>query len=431
MKSPRTASELTAGTRWWIVGLLAAALFINYVDRGAVPTAAHLIQDELGFSARQLGLLFSAFFWSYTLLQIPVGWVAERYGAQRVLAGGLAVWACATMLVGLAQSFAALLALRLLLGIGESAGFPAVSKLLATVVPVKSLGTANGIVAFAYLLGPAVGAYCGGLIMVEFGWRAAFWVFGGLSLLWLLPWSRVELPQRAVPASTDDGPALHTLLRQSSLWGTSLGLFSSNYTFYFMLTWLPFYLVRERGFSTGEMASLTGSAYVVNALSALIAGWAIDRVVARSGRANLAYKAVMVAAHVGSVACMLCIALASPPWAVGGIFVYQILCGMSSPGAFAMSQILAGPGASGRWVGIQNAVGNLAGVIAPALTGLLVEETHHFTAAFLLAAMVSVLGLAGWVWMVPRLAPLPWPTLAAVADARQLTLRPACARRRR
>jgi len=396
------------------VALLAAALFINYVDRGAVPTAAHLIQDELGFSARQLGLLFSAFFWSYTLLQIPVGWVAERYGAQWVLAGGLAVWACATMLVGLAQSFAALLALRLLLGIGESAGFPAVSKLLATMVPVKSLGTANGIVAFAYLLGPAVGAYCGGLIMVEFGWRAAFWVFGGLSLLWLLPWSRVELPRRALQASAADGPTLRTLLRQPSLWGTSLGLFSSNYTFYFMLTWLPFYLVRERGFSTGEMASLTGSAYVVNALSALIAGWAIDRV-ARSGRANLAYKAVMVAAHVGSVACMLCIALASPPWAVGGIFVYQILSGMSSPGVFAMSQILAGPGASGRWVGIQNAAGNLAGVIAPALTGLLVEATHHFTAAFLLAASVSVLGLAGWVWMVPRLAPLPWPTLGAAA----------------
>jgi ACS family D-galactonate transporter-like MFS transporter len=182
-----------------------------------------------------------------------------------------------------------------------------------------------------------------------------------------------------------------------------------------MLTWLPFYLVRERGFSTGEMASLTGGAYVVNALSALIAGWAIDRVVARSGSANLAYKAVMVAAHVGSVACMLCIALASPSWAVAGIFVYQILSGMSSPGVFAMSQILAGPAASGRWVGIQNAAGNLAGVIAPALTGLLVEETRHFTAAFLLAAIVSVLGLAGWVWMIPRLAPLPWATLGAAA----------------
>jgi len=278
------------------------------------------------------------------------------------------------------------------------------------VVPVKTLGTANGIVAFAYLFGPAVGTYGGGLLMVQFGWRAAFWVFGAASLLWLLPWSRVRLPQGGVSAGTAGGPALRTLLRQPSLWGTSLGLFSSNYSFYFMLTWLPFYVVRERGFSTGEMASLAGSAYVVNALSALVAGWAIDRVAARSGGANLAYKAVMVAAHVGSVACMLCIALGAQPLALGAIFVFQILSGMSSPGAFAMSQILAGPAASARWVGIQNACGNFAGVIAPALTGLLVEETHHFTAAFLVAAIVSLLGLVGWVWLIPRLAPLRWST---------------------
>ncbi len=420
MRSPPNAPEpptlaapdLSGRARWTIVGLLAAALFINYVDRGAVPTAAHLIQDEIGLSARQLGLLFSAFFWSYSVLQIPVGWVAERYGAQRILAAGLTIWACATMLVGVAHSFAALLALRLLLGIGESAGFPSVSKLLAIVVPVKDLGTANGIVAFAYLFGPAVGAYCGGLLMIEFGWRAAFWAFGAASLLWLLPWSRVRLPRSAVAASGTGGPSLRTLLRQPSLWGTSLGLFSSNYSFYFMLTWLPYYVVRERGFSTGEMASLAGSSYVVNALSALLAGWVIDRL-ARAGYANLAYKAVMVAAHAGTVACMLCIALASQPWAVGAIFVYQVLSGISSPGAFAMSQILAGPTASARWVGIQNACGNFAGVIAPALTGLLVEESHHFTGAFVVAAIVSVLGLIGWIWMVPKLAPISWAQLGA------------------
>ena len=401
------APALSARARWTIVGLLATALFINYVDRGAVPTAAHLIQDEIGLSPRQLGLLFSAFFWSYSLLQIPVGWVAERYGAQRILAAGLAIWACATMLVGLAHSFAALLVLRLLLGIGESAGFPSVSKLLTLVVPVRDLGTANGIVAFAYLSGPAVGAYCGGLIMVEFGWRAAFWVFGAASLLWLLPWSQVRLPRSAVAQSTTGGPPLRALLRQPSLWGTSLGLFSTNYGFYFMLTWLPYYAVRERGFSTGEMASLAGSSYVVNALSALLAGVCVDRL-ARAGHANLAYKAVMVVAHAGTVACMLCIALGSQPWAVGAIFLYQVLTGISSPGAFAMSQILAGPTASARWVGIQNCCGNFAGVIAPALTGLLVERSQHFTGAFVVAAAVSVLGLIGWVWMVPRLAPLPW-----------------------
>jgi MFS family permease len=416
LRIARTASELSARARWSIVGLLAAALFINYVDRGAVPTAAHLIQEELGLSAGQLGVLFSAFFWTYSILQIPVGWVAERYGAQRVLAAGLALWACATMLVGIVHSFAALLALRLLLGIGESAGFPSAAKLLAAVIPLGHLATANGIVAFAYQFGPAVGAYGGGLIMVHYGWRAAFWVFGGLSLLWLLPWSRVRLPRESRPAERSDEPTLATLLRQPSLWGTALGLFSSNYAFYFILTWLPYYVVRERGFSTGEMASLTGSAYLVSALSSIIAGWAIDRFV-RSGHANIAYKSVMVVAHLGTVLCMLGIAYASQTWAIAAIFIYQILTGSAAAGVFAIPQILAGPAASARWVGVQNCCGNLAGVVAPALTGLLVEETHHFAAAFVTAALVSLAGLVGWVGMIPRLAPLVWPRARTATEA--------------
>lgn len=408
MRAPPAASELAPLARWWIVGLLAAALFINYVDRGAVPTAAHLIQEELGLSKSQLGVLLSAFFWTYAVLQIPMGWVAERFGAQRVLAIGLALWACATILVGFVHSFAALLLLRLLLGIGESAGFPTASKLLAAAVPVASLGIANGVVAFAYQLGPAVGSYAGGLIMVHSGWRATFWVFGGLSLLWLIPWSRVRLP--APPRAEKRGPIdppMRAILRQPSLWGTALGLFSSNYVFYFVLNWLPYYVVHERGFSTGEMASLTGSAWLLSAVSSVIGGLVIDRFV-RAGQANMAYKSVMVVSHLGTVGCMLCIALGSQPWAVAGIFTYQLLVGVAAGGVFAIPQILAGPGASARWVGIQNCCGNIAGAIAAALTGWLVEETHHFTAAFVTAAAVSVAGLVGWVWMVPRVAPLAW-----------------------
>jgi hypothetical protein len=104
---------------------------------------------------------------------------------------------------------------------------------------------------------------------------------------------------------------------------------------------------------------------------------------------------------------MLGIALGSPAWALGAIFVYQVLSGVSSPGTFAIAQILAGPSATGRWVGIQNAIANLAG-IAPALTGIIIEQTHHFTGAFVLAAGVSVLGLAGWVWMIPKVAAIEW-----------------------
>jgi MFS family permease len=400
------------------VVLLAAVLFINYVDRGTLPTAAHLIQADLHLNEDQLGLLFSAFFWTYSLVQIPVGWLAERYGAHRVLALGLAVWALATICVGAAHTFPTLLGLRLLLGIGESVGFPCVSKLLAAVVPIKSLGTANGVVAFAYLLGPAVGTYLGGLLMASYGWRAAFIVFGCLSLLWLLPWSRVTLPARAVRRSDADKPNLRTLLKQPSLWGTVLGLFSSNYTFYFMLSWLPFYLVRERGFSTIEMAKLASMAYLVNAASAVISGWVTDKLIANGRSTNVVYKTIMALTHAGSVLCMLCMALGSRHLALGAIFVYQVLCGVQAPGVYAIPQILAGPRATGRWVGIQNSLGNFAGIIAPAATGFIVSSTHHFTAAFLLAAAVGMLGLIGWLWMLPKLAELQW-------DAEALDLRAA------
>ncbi len=400
-----------------MVLLLAAVLFINYVDRGALPTAAHLIQDDLHLDAGQLGLLFSAFFWTYTFVQIPVGWLAERYGAHRVLPVGLTLWALATIFIGAAHTFPMLLGLRLLLGIGESAGFPCVSKLLAAVVPVKSLGTANGTVAFAYLFGPAVGTFFGGLLMAEYGWRAAFIVFGGLSLVWLVPWLRVSLPPRAVRRSDADKPDLWTIVKQPSLWGTVLGLFSSNYVFYFMLTWLPFYLVQERGFSTAEMAQLAGIAYVVNALSAIVSGWVTDRMVARGSSTNLVYKTVMVVTHLGSVVCMLCMALGSRPVALAAIFGFQVLCGVQAPGVYAIPQILAGPRAAGRWVGIQNSLANFAGIIAPAATGFIIASTHRFTAAFLLAAAVSILGVIGWWWMLPKLEALRWEGQAEPGDS--------------
>jgi MFS family permease len=407
--------------------MLAAVLFINYVDRGTMPTAAHLMQGDLHLNDVQMGTLLSAFYWTYATLQIPVGWLAERYGAQRILAAGLTLWASATMLIGAAHTFAALLSLRLLLGVGESAGFPCVSKLLAAAVPVKGLGTANGIVGFAYLFGPAVGTYAGGWLMAQLGWRSAFLVFGALSLLWLWPWSRTAVPAgtgagaddaAAARAGEEDSPTLWMILKHPALWGTGLGLFSSNYTFYFMLSWLPSYLVRERGFSTIEMGELAGSAYLVNAVFALGAGWAIDRFIRRGGSVNTGYKSVMAIAHIGSVLCMVCMGLGSRPLAIACMFIYQALCGASSPGVYAMCQILAGTRASGRWVGIQNSLGNFAGFVSPLLTGFIIQSTGRFTLAFLVAAVVSMLGLIGWIWMVPRLAQIKWkPAAANAADA--------------
>jgi MFS family permease len=371
------------------------------------------MQNDLNLNPVQMGMLMSAFFWTYTVSQIPVGWLAERYGAHRVLAAGLTLWASATILVGFVHTFAALLLLRLLLGLGESAGFPSVAKIMAAIVPAKGLGTANGIVALGYLSGPVVGTIVGGLLMAHYGWRSAFWVFGALSLLWLLPWSRVAGQVRtAVRTREEDSPTWWMVLKQPALWGTALGLFSSNYVFYFMLSWLPSYLQTERGFSLVGMAWVATSAYLVNAISAFTTGWAMDRYLVRGGSANFGYKSVMAVAHLGSVVCMLAMAMGSPRVALISLFVYQALCGASSPGVYAMCQILAGPRASGRWVGIQNSLGNLPGIVAPWLTGFIIQTTGHYTNAFVVAAAVSLLGLIGWIWMVPKLAELNWKPAA-------------------
>ena len=394
-----------------MVGLLAVVLFINYVDRGALPTAIPLIQHDLHLDNEQVGRLLSAFFMVYAFIQIPVGWLAERYGAHRVLAGGLVVWSAATVLMGITSSFTMLFCLRMLLGLGESAGFPGVSKLMAAVVPVKRLGLANGIVAFGYLMAPGIGIFGAGLLIDHVGWRGTFVTFGLLSLLWLIPWAFVRLPKLATARSDAATPTWSMVLEQKGLWGTSLGLFSSNYMWYFMLSWLPGFLVAERGFSMHEMEHLGTLGYIVNGLSALATGWAIDRYIRRGGSANFAYKLVMVVAHAGAVPCMLGMALGSQNIAVASMFGFQVLMGASSPGCYAMSQILAGPRASGRWVGIQNSVGNVSGIISPWLTGFIVDRTGHFTLAFIACAIVSLAGIIGWIGMIPNLAPIRWEIL--------------------
>jgi len=301
----------------------------------------------------------------------------------------------------------------LLLGVGESVGFPCMSKILASTVPSQSLGTANGIIAFAYLMGPVVGTFAGGVLMSAYGWRATFVIFGAVSLLWLFPWSRVRVQHRPEEERATQIATTGMILKQRALWGAGLGHFSSNYTFYFMLSWLPLYLVHERGFSDTEMTRFASAAYFVNAAFAIFGGWALDRYIVRGGSVNLGYKTVLGVAHLGYIACMLCMALGPRPVALAAIFVYQAVCGIQSPGVFAVSQIIAGPAAAGRWVGIQNTIGNLAGIVAPALTGYLIDWTGHFTLAFVMAAAVGVIGFVGYVFMIPRVAELDWQAQTA------------------
>jgi len=400
-----------------LVLLLSAVLFINYVDRGNLATAAPLIQAELHLSNTQLGFLLSAFFYTYVAAMTPVSWLGERYGAHRILGAGVAIWSVATLLTGFAGGFVALLLLRLMLGFGESAAFPCSSKLIAVAIAPPGIGTANGWMAFAYLMGPSIGTIGGGVLMSHFGWRPVFMLFG--ALLWLWPWSRVTvatLPPRGAPSDAGK-PTFTRILRERGLWGASLGHFSSNYNFYFILAWLPEYLVSVRGFSMQVMAGVAGVAYLINAISALVSGWAIDRWVRAGGSISRTYKGVMALSHVISIAAMAGMVLLPVRGSVACLFAYEVVLGLASPGVFAIPQIMAGPTAAGRWVGVQNTCGNVAGILAPLLTGVLVDATGSFASAFALAALVNVLGVVGWVLILPRIAPLRWDTEGAVRVA--------------
>jgi MFS family permease len=402
-----STGQPTSPTR--IVALITTAMFINYIDRGNLALAGPELQKDLGLSATEFGLLGSAFYYSYVLAMIPAGWLAERFGAKRVLFAGVVIWSLATLLTGFASGFIVILFLRVLLGLGESASFPCSSKILAQVVPVDRLGNANGVMSSGYLFGPAVGMLVGGLLMQAYGWRPMFFVFGIMSLLWLIPWRGVVIAPRAATA-TESGaePSFGQILRQRGLWGAALGLLSANYGFYFVIFWLPTYLVTERGISIGGMALMGFAAYAINAACALAMGWATDRWIRAGRSADVIYKGAMAALHIGGIGCMFAMAYLDLFGLTVALFLFNVLLGIASPGYYAVAQIIAGPKAAGRWVGVQNAIGNTAGFIALPLTGLLVDRTGGYTAAFTVAAGVFALGFVCWIWVLPRIAPATW-----------------------
>ena len=190
-----------------LVGLLAAAIFLNYVDRGLIGVAGPLMKAELALSATGFGLAVSAFFWVYAPAQLLVGWLCDRFCVYRLFAASLALWALATAFTGFAGSLAALLALRVGLGLGESIAFPGSSKIIARHVPEGRRGIANAWIAAAISLGPAFGTFAGGMVMAGYGWRAMFVAFGLATLAWPLPWLALVRPLTGAHAGAlPDGP---------------------------------------------------------------------------------------------------------------------------------------------------------------------------------------------------------------------------------
>ena len=399
-----TTSAVTGNVTRGLVLLLGAAIFLNYVDRGAIGIAAPLMKSDLGLSDEEYGLVFSAFFWIYAPVQLFAGWLCDRFSVYRLMSAGILLWAVATLLMGFAGGFASLLVLRVMLGIGESISFPGSSKIIARHVPAEQRGMANAVVATGLALGPAIGTLAGGLILGSLGWQAIFLVFGIVTLIWLLPWRRVvqSLPttgHRDVGANVPVGE----LLTKWPLWSMSIVHALGNYCFYFLLAWLPLFLTKSRGFSIGEMTMLATLGYAVQGACALGYGHFSDWWT-RSGRSEaLCRRWMMVISQALAAVAILGLAFAHSALAIGFLLCVAGAASASlSLNLYAVAQMFSGPRAAGTWVGVQNAIGNLSGILGPIITGIVVQRAGY-NSAFILTAAVAAVGAIWWAIAVPRI----------------------------
>src|SRR4051794_6636769 len=388
-----------------LVFLLGAAIFFNYVDRGALPVAAPVMKGELGLSNEAYGLAVSAFFWIYAPVQLFAGWLCDRFSVYRLLALGIMLWAASTLLMGFVGGFTSLFVLRIMLGVGESMAFPGSSKIIARHVPPERRGMANASLAMGIALGPAVGTLAGGLMVAHWGWRAMFFVFGAVTLLWLLPWAQAVRRIADAPRP-DDGPRVtaRALLGKWPLWSMSIVHCLGNYCFYFLLAWLPLFLTKSRGFSITEMTLLASLGYAAQAVCAFGYGHFSDWWT-RSGRSEAACRRwMMVASQTLAAAAILGLAFAQSAIAIGFLLCLAGAASASlSLNLYAIAQMFAGPRASGTWVGVQNAIGNLSGIFGPIITGVVVQRAGY-DSAFVLTAAVAAFGALWWALGVPRIA---------------------------
>jgi len=194
--------------------LLGLSIFINYIDRSNLSIAAPLLKDELGISASQLGILLSAFFWTYSCCQLLSGWLVDRFDVKWVFAAGFFLWSSATAVTGIVHSLALLLVVRVVLGLGESVAYPSYSKIMTLHCPEGRRGFANSVIAAGLALGPSFGMLLGGSLVALYGWRPFFLGLGLICLLWLIPWVRwMPASNVASPADRKAGPSVREIRR--------------------------------------------------------------------------------------------------------------------------------------------------------------------------------------------------------------------------
>ncbi|RTL49489.1 MAG: MFS transporter [Bradyrhizobiaceae bacterium] len=394
---------------WLIVVTLGFAVAIAAMDRVVLSVATPTIMKDLHLSGTNAGLLLAAFFWSYTLMQLPSGMLVDRFGAKKVLGIGFALWSLSCAATGLASSLAGLIAFRLGLGVGEGPVFPSAYRLVSTVFSERNRGLASAIYGDGSKLGPAIGAPLAGILIVSYGWQSMFAIVGLVSLLWLIPWFIIAPSQKEDVGTVKNRinwSEFWALLKKRDILGAAVGYFGYLYIFYVYITWLPGYLVLERGFSTLQAGWLSMVPFAVQFTVAPIAGYFTDSFIHKGYSTTtvrktaigigliLAFSIVPAALVNSSTACLFFFALST-----AGL-------GICNPNMLAVPSGLAPKNRGGIVGAIQNTGGNLGGVVAPMVTGATYDATHSFVVALAIAGSMLFVCALGYLLMIRRIEPV-------------------------
>lgn len=406
-----TATAKPKRLHWIALSLLVISICINYADRGNLGVAAKSIEVELHFGQRQLGTLLGMFFVSYAACQLVAGKVIDRWNVNWVYAAGFLLWSVATGLTGLANTFSAILCLRLVLGAGEAVAYPAYSKIIAAVFPEDLRGTANALIDAGSKIGPALGVFFGVKLLYRFTWRGMFVIMAAASILWLIPWCFVapKLAVKRLAKASAWAPTYAELIRKRAVWGTVLGLFGANYGWYFLLNWLPYYLENDRHF-TGDRLALFGSLpFWAVAGSSMLFGLFADALIRRGHEPGRVRQTII------SLGLLGCCAFLLPAVLVRGEVLFNILLllacvamGGFSSNHWALTQRLSGVEAAGKWTGFENCIGNIAGFAAGYVSGVALRHTHSFIAAFAIVCVSLLLSVLGFWVIIGRPTPVQW-----------------------
>ena len=420
--------------RWGIGALLGIGVLINYIDRIGLSVAAPQIQQLFQLSAIDLGLLFSAFAWSYAVLQIPVGMVIDRFGPMRVGRWGAFLWGVASTITAFSSGFAGIFIARILLGVAEAPAFPVSSKATGYWFPRSERGLATAIFDAAAKFSNVIGVPLVAVTVVSFGWRWGFGLTAILSFAYFIaffilyrdPSTDPHLSPQEYAYIRDggaavEGPAeagaigmLAYLLRQRKVWGLTIGFAAYGYSFYLFLTWLPGYLVQTMHMSILKSAAYAAIPWIFATITDLfVGGWLIDHLIARGRDESTVRKTVLVVGMLFGLAVFGATQTVDPVWAIFWISIALGGLASAAPVGWSLPSLIAPKGGAGTIAGVMNFVNNLMGAAAPIVTGFIVGATNSFSNAFLVAGVILIIGIVSFVFVLGKIEPIPEPQAAA------------------